>query len=344
MKKNNRLLIIGNFLSKSVGIRSVGEETSIRLTAKGWRIIETSAKINRLSRLYDMVSTVITHRQDYDVALVEVYSNFAFYWAEITSYLLQRLHKKIILVLHGGGLPLFGKRYPKRLAQLLCRGDLLVSPSYYLIDELSRYKTPIHYIPNAIEISRYPFRLRKNLKPRIVWLRAFHNIYNPQVAPKVFADVKQKYPDSELFMIGPDKGDGSLAETKKTALEHGVNSSIQWIGGVQKKDVPRWMDIGDIYINTTNVDNAPVTVTEASACGLCIVSTNVGGLPYLLTHEHNGLLVSSGDSVNMANSIIRLLNEPELAGSLSGNARKTAEKHDWSLVLPRWEELITSIQ
>jgi glycosyltransferase involved in cell wall biosynthesis len=79
------------------------------------------------------------------------------------------------------------------------------------------------------------------------------------------------------------------------------------------------------------------------ACGLCVVSTNVGGIPYLLEHEQDTLLVPSDDPAAMATAVRRLLTEPDLAERLSRNARQKAEQFDWSIVLPQWEALLISV-
>jgi glycosyltransferase involved in cell wall biosynthesis len=103
------------------------------------------------------------------------------------------------------------------------------------------------------------------------------------------------------------------------------------------------MSQGDIFLNTTNVDNTPVSVLEALACGLCVVSTDVGGIPYLLEHEEDALLVPPDDAEAMAAAVRRVLTEPGLAERLSRNARKKAEGFDWSVVLPQWERLLLEV-
>jgi glycosyltransferase involved in cell wall biosynthesis len=109
---------------------------------------------------------------------------------------------------------------------------------------------------------------------------------------------------------------------------------------VAKLEVPERLAAADIFLNTTDVDNTPVSVIEAMACGLCIVSTDVGGIPYLLRDGYNALLVRPDDAAGMAKAVRRILRDPELSASLSVNARRTAEQFDWSVTLPKWDHLL----
>ena len=79
------------------------------------------------------------------------------------------------------------------------------------------------------------------------------------------------------------------------------------------------------------------------ACGLCIVSTNVGGIPYILEHDGDALLVPTDDPRSMARAIRRVLCEKGLAERLSQNARHKAEQIDWKELLPKWENLLVNI-
>src|SRR2546430_1648488 len=102
-----KLLLIGNFLSASIGTRGVCEELAGRLAAPGWSILTTSSKPGRVARLADMLATVWNRRRDYDAAQVDVYSGAAFFWAEAVAFALRRAGKPYVLTLHGGALPDF---------------------------------------------------------------------------------------------------------------------------------------------------------------------------------------------------------------------------------------------
>jgi glycosyltransferase involved in cell wall biosynthesis len=143
-------------------------------------------------------------------------------------------------------------------------------------------------------------------------------------------------------MIGRDK-DGSLADVRRVAAELGVADRIDLPGPVPNAEIGAWLDRADIFLNTTNVDNTPVSVLEAQAAGLCVVTTNVGGLPYLLDDGKDALLVPPEDPVAMAGAVRRLFSEPGLAGTLSRNGRRKAEGFDWARVIPQWERLLGAI-
>jgi glycosyltransferase involved in cell wall biosynthesis len=334
---NPRVLLVGNYLSGANGSRTVGEEVALRLRQTGWSVVTTSSRPNRLVRLADMLQCVFRRRRDYDVAQVEVYSNAAFIWAEAVCVALRRLHKPYILTLHGGRLPEFAARYPGRVHRLLNSAKIVTTPSGYLHDEMMKYRSDLFMLPNAVDLPQYRFRLRQGATPSLIWLRAFHEIYNPTLAPRVLKLLVANYPDVHLTMVGPDKGDGSFQRTQEEAARLAVTDRLTLPGGVPKTDVPSWLTHGDIFLNTTNVDNTPVSVIEAMATGLCVVSTNVGGLPDLLEHDRTALLVPPNDAEAMADAVTQIVRDPLLAAHLSGNARAWAEAYDWSAVLPMWK-------
>jgi glycosyltransferase involved in cell wall biosynthesis len=251
--------------------------------------------------------------------------------------------KPFILTLHGGNLPAFARSWPRRVRHLLCSAAVVTTPSRYLLEHMAHYCTNLRLLPNPLDLSAYEFKLRKQLQPSLVWLRSFHSIYNPSLAPQTLACLIDSFPSISLAMIGPDKGDGSLQAMQQIATALGVAHRLRLPGKVTKAEVPDWLNRGDIFLNTANVDNTPISVLEAMACGLCVVSTNVGGIPYLLEHEHDALLVPPNDPAAMAAAVRRLLTEPGLAERLSRNARQKAEQFDWSTILPQWEALLISV-
>jgi glycosyltransferase involved in cell wall biosynthesis len=335
--------MVGNFLSASVGTRGVCEELAVRLGDSGWSVLSTSAKPARIARLADMLATISSLRRYYDVAQIDVYSGAAFFWAEAAAFSLRRARKPYVLTLHGGGLPHFAVHWPRRVRRLLASAAAVTAPSAFLLEAMRPYRPDLQLIPNAIDVARYPFRLRDNPTPRLVWLRAFHKIYDPALAIRALAHLRKSVPAATLEMIGPDKRDGSLEQARAAAVELGLVDRVRFHGAVPKTDIPSWINRGDIFLNTTTIDNSPVTVVEAMAGGACIVSTNVGGVPHLIADGAEGLLVPPGDPARMAAAIERILTDSGLATKLSAAARAKAETLDWSAVLPKWNGLLHAV-
>lgn len=339
-----RLLLASNFLSAS-GRRNQTtlEELAQRLQVRGYQLICASRHLNGLVRGADLVTTALVRRTDYDVAIVCLFSGRAFLWGEALCLLLRGLHRPVILWLHGGALPQFAQRFPKRVHRVLQAANLVVAPSAYLQQSLGQYRNDLIVLPNALQISMYPFRIRAAPRPELVWLRAFHQIYNPGLAVRVLSGLRRAGVGARLTMVGHDKGDGSLRETCRLAAELAVEDHVRIVKGVSKSDVPGILQSGDVFLNTTNVDNTPVSVLEAMACGLCVVTTDAGGIPYLACHNRDSLIVPAGNAEAMTEAVLYILRQPGLGASLSRNARAKVEKLDWSELLPHWEELIARV-
>ncbi len=337
------ILLVGDFSALRQNNCSVAEELRPRLKEAGWQVHVTAERQTGPRKLVEMLSTILALRDRYAVASVDVYSGRAFLWALVTTGALRSLGKPVVLVLHGGGLPAMAKRRGALLRLLLGQADVVVAPSGYLASQLAPFRDGIRIIPNAVDLASYRYRLRRQPQARLLWLRAFASIYRPTMAPEVLAHVRGELPDATMTMVGPDKGDGSLEATRARARELGVSEHLDIVPGIPKSSVPRCLDEHDVFVNTTNVDNTPVTLVEAMASGLSIVSTNVGGIPHLVEHGQTALLCQPGDARTMADDVLRLLREPGLAGDLSRAARKRAEELDWAPVARSWNELYRSV-
>lgn len=342
-KSKMNILMVGNHFNDSRHNINAWQELADQLSMRGHLIFTASGKNDKFLRMADMLHTIWRKRACFQVAEVDVFSGQAFFWALMSGKLLGFLHKPFVLTLHGGNLPEFSKKYPNMVSSLLSTASAVTAPSEYLVEKMKFYREDIRLIPNGINLARYPFIERTTPKPTLVWLRAFHKIYNPQMAVEVLALLTKNFSDAKLSMTGPDKGDQTLHITKKISVDLNVDKAVQFTGKVPKSEVVKQLNAGDIFINTTDFDNTPISVIEAMACGMCVVSTNVGGIPYLLEDGIDALLVPARDSEAMANAVSRVLTEPGLAHRLSTNARRKAEQFDWSLILSKWQELLNGL-
>jgi len=167
-------------------------------------------------------------------------------------------------------------------------------------------------------------------------MRTFHDLYDPESAVRVLAGLRSSGVDASLTMAGQDKG--LLGATRALAAELAVEDSIRFPGFVSGADKAALFDDHDVFLNTNIVDNAPVTVLEAAASGLVVVSTDAGGVPDLLADGVASLLVPAGDSEVMAAAVRQLLGQPATAERLSSAARLVAERSAWPSVRDQWLE------
>ncbi len=335
------ILFVGNHLNVS-GARFAAQDLAERLRRRGHVVRCTASRHNRLLRLHDMLRTAWKHRREYQVAEVDVYSGHAFLWAEAVCFLLRRIGRPCVLILHGGALPEFAARFPGRVRRLLQAAAFVAAPSPYLASELSGFRNDIRVIPNALDVASYPYVPGRAVAPRLVWLRAFHRMYRPELAIQVVKLLSGGFPDVRLTMFGRDMGDGSFRRARRLADCLEVSHRVDFRGAIPRSEVPARLSEASILLNTTDVDNTPVSLLEAMACGLCVVTTDAGGVPYLVRDGVDALVVRRGDAQAMAMRAAALIEDPGLAQRLSSAARRRAECSDWSRTLPDWEDLFRS--
>ncbi|MVO07689.1 glycosyltransferase [Flavobacterium sp. TP390] len=332
------LLYIGNKLSQHGLNKTTIETLGESLKEEGYEVVSVSSKKNFFFRLLDMIYTLLRNSNRTDYVLIDTYSTKAFWYAWITSQLARILNLKYIPILHGGNLPNRLQSNPFLCRLLFENAWRNVAPSHYLkaAFEAKGFTNVIH-VPNTISIENYEFKERKVFHPKLLWVRAFATIYNPVMAVEVLFELQKKYPNATLTMVGPDK-DGSLQKVQQKANDLGV--FVRFTGQLSKEEWWQLASEHDIFINTTHFDNTPVSVLEAMALGLAIVSTNVGGLPFLLTHHENALLVNDGDVLAMCQAIDSIVIYPKESYSRINAARKLVETMDWNRVKEQWNLIL----
>jgi glycosyltransferase involved in cell wall biosynthesis len=331
------LLYIGNKLSKHGVTPTTIEILGPLLEQEGFTVRYSSSKKNQLLRLTAMLWSVFRFSKA-DGVLIDTYSTANFWYAFATSQLCRLLGLKYIPILHGGNLAFRLQKNPKICKMIFKYSFQNVSPSLFLIEQfkVKGYENVIH-IPNAVELQNYPFLERKKASPNLLWVRSFAKIYNPVMAVKVFAAIKKKYPEATLCMVGPEK-DGSLLNAKQTAKD--LELEIRFTGKLSKQEWIRQSAEYAVFINTTHFDNMPVSIVEAMSLGLAVVSTNVGGIPYLLADQKEALLVPDNDVEKMVEKIDLLMQNPILFKEITTNARRKAEYFDWQMVKFKWMTIL----
>lgn len=331
-----RLVLVAPLLGGSGRVPDVFETLGPLLAAQGHEVTLTSTRTGRLARALDQARTVWRTRRGTEAVVVHLYSGRAFAVEALLTRLVGR--RRLVGVLSGGGFPAFAQRYPRWVRRVLGRFDRLVAPSGYLgAWARAQVEVPVTVIPNPLDLTGYPWRRRDQAGPRLLWLRAYHPIYAPEVpvrAVALLADVTGLH----LTMAGDDKGE--RAAVLALADELGVADRVT-VGGFAGPDEKAALFAGhDVFVNSSRVDNRPVSVVEAAACGLCIVSTDVGGVPDLVEDGESALLVPPDDPEALAAAVRRVLDDPALAGRLSDGGRAVAEAGRPEGVVARWQDLL----
>lgn len=334
---NNTILYIGNNLAKKTNYATSMDVLSRLLSIEGFTIYKSSSKSNTFFRLLKMCYDLVRYRSIVDYVLIDTFSTANFYYALLTSQLCRFFCLKYLPILHGGNLPYRLKQNP-RLSSLIFKNSYQnIAPSGYLKYEFEKEGFKTILIPNVIPIANYTFKERKKIAPKLLYVRAFAKIYNPSMAVEVLKELKKTYPKAILCMIGPDK-DGTLDDVLQLINTYKLQDSIEITGVLSKEEWHEKSDDYDIFINTTNVDNTPISIIEAMALGLPIVSTNVGGLPYLIENNRDGILVDKNNAIAMSMRIIEIVDKNSI--SLAKKARIKAEFFDWSSVRNQWLNIL----
>ncbi|WP_426430846.1 glycosyltransferase family 4 protein [Winogradskyella sp. HB-48] len=332
------VLYVGNALSQQGKNVTSVEILGTRLR-QFCKVKTASSKQNKLLRILDMVLLVLKNGRSTDYVLIDTYSTINFYYALIISQISRVLKIKYIPILHGGNLEQRLKHNPKISRMIFGNAYRLVSPSNFLKERFKSYGYEnVEYIQNTIEIEDFVFYRRDISVIKLFWLRSFTSIYNPTSAVLVLEELINRGQNAELVMVGPEI-DGSMKAAKQLAIDKNLN--VKFTGKLSKNEWIKLSENYNVFINTTNFDNMPFSVIEAMALGLPIVSTNVGGLPFLISHNEDGLLVPPNDVNAMVDAIIELKEDISLKDKLVVNARKKIEKFDWDEVRVKWERLLS---
>jgi len=286
-----------------------------------------------------MLGMIVKYHKSTDIVLIDTYGALNFYYAYLVAKACQFYKLDYIPILHGGNLPTRLEETKNYSDSLFGNAKMNVAPSQFLyrIFKDAGFNN-LQIIPNAIELDKFPFKERSNFAPKMLWVRRFQGRYNPMMAIKVLEALKKDYPEVELCMVGPEK-DGSLQKCRAYAEKNDLK--VIFTGKLKKKEWAKVSADYDIFLNSTNIDNTPISVIEAMALGLVIVSTDVGGMKDLIDDKINGILVPWKDEKSMVNAVKFALEDQENSARMTLNARAKVSNFDWNIIKEDWNELLS---
>jgi glycosyltransferase involved in cell wall biosynthesis len=339
--RRHRLLLIGNFFrSDPDALPGVCVTLADSFVHSGHGVRRASAFRARTLRLAHM--TAMAAAPGADVAIIEVYSGAAFTWAAASALAARASGKRVVLVLHGGLLPEWGRRRTRRIRSVLRLAHALATPSHALSAWARSLGFDARVIDNPIRLERFELpRAERSDGPRLFWMRALHPVYDPKTAVRALALVLHEHPDARLELAGPDRGLGR--ELRSLARELGVAHAVDFTGKLDAAVVAARFASAHVYLNTTTAESFGISVMEAAAAGTPVVTTPAGELALRWRDGESVLFAPVGDAAAFAAAICRLLDDPALSARLADRARQESRACDWSRVEPRWRALLDEV-
>ncbi|MDB4916312.1 MAG: hypothetical protein JWM95_3956 [Gemmatimonadetes bacterium] len=276
----------------------------------------------------------------YDVVHAFSASYWSFILAPLPAMLVGRLYGKgVILNYHSGEAEDHLTRSPFAVRAIGLAHAVIV-PSEYLVDVFARFGIRATAVFNFVDIEKLPYRKRGALEPRFLANRNLEPMYNVACVLRAFARVQREQPDATMVIAGFGSQRTMLEALVAELNVHGVT----FVGRVPSDAMGMLYNDADIYINASDIDNMPLSIMDAFATGVPVVSTNAGGIPYIVRTGETGLLVEREDCDGLASASLRLLSEPALASRITHEARREClERYRWDVVREQWERLYLSL-
>lgn len=276
----------------------------------------------------------------YDVAQIFSASYYSYLLSVAPAILLAKLFgTKSVLNYRSGEAEDHLSNWPRTTVPVMRLADEIVTPSQYLVDVFARFGLRARSIFNNVDFQKFRYRERDVLAPKFLASRSLEPLYNVECTLNAFAIIQTKYPEATLTLAG----DGPLRNDLEELAKKLQLRNIRFLGFVSFETMAALYDEADIYLNSPDIDNAPNSLIECMVSGLPIVTTDAGGIPYLVTHEETCLMVPRGDAVSLAGAALRFLEEPGLASRISKNAHRQAESFGWPAIREKWLSLYRSL-
>ena len=319
-----KVLIIANYRPSVGGISGQVALLHKYLNKEGFKVDIFSTKARMLSR-FKIFYSLCKIANKYDVLHVHCCSYFGFFPLILGVTIAKKLRKKLICTYHGGDAKRFFRKYTRLVKHYLNRTDHNIVLSGFLANIFDQYEINYQIIPNIVEMDRSVYRERNEIKPKYISVRSLSPIYNIECIIRAFAIVKEVKQDAKLFILG----DGvSRSELESLVLKLGV-SDVHFKGLVPNTDIYDYLSQADIFISMPKIDNQPMSVLEAYNNGLLVISSRVGGVPYLVDDNRTGILVESDNHVELAEKMLWAVNNPEQSIEMIRAGKKELDKYRW---------------
>jgi len=277
-----------------------------------------------------------------DADVVHVFSaSYASFLLSVVPAILaaRRTRRPIVLHYHSGEADDHLTHWGVLVHPWLRMVDAIVVPSLYLRDVFARHGYQVAVVKNVVDTSRFQFRSRATTGPRLLSTRNLEAYYRVDNTITAFAEIQRRYGGATLTVAG----EGSQREPlTRLAASLGL-TGIRFIGRVEPADMPAIHDDADIFLNSSTVDNQPISILEAFAAGLPVISTPTGDIAALVRHGDTGLIVPPGNPGAMAAAVVALVEQKTLAVRLAHNAHREVAAFTWARVRDQWTTVYAGV-
>jgi glycosyltransferase involved in cell wall biosynthesis len=233
-------------------------------------------------------------------------------------------HCPVVLHLHGGGFARFYEEECGPLRQRLVRHFLGRAACVIALTERWRAwlaqagaNPNLVCIPNPVRAEAAPApRARRGV---ILFLG---RIEDPKGVPellKAFSVLRATQPEAELVCAGA----GDIEAAARRAEGLGIEDAVRFPGWLGEAEKHAWLRRAAVFVLPSHAEGLPMSLLEAMAAGVPVVASAVGGIPDVVKHGVNGLLVAPGDAVDLLRALRRVLRDPQLAAALGAAGRET---------------------
>lgn len=325
-----KILLICNYKPEVGGISGQVEILQRKLREDGHTADIFSTKGSILWRL-GLFCRLRKVALGYDVLHIHCCSGWGFLPAIVGVTVGRWLKKRVVLTYHGGGGEKFFAKHIRQVRHYLLRTDANIVLSGFLGKVFDQYKLPYTIIPNIIELDSTKFRERTVVQPKYICVRAHEELYNIPCILRAFKQVQQTLPEATLTLVG----DGSQHLALEQMAEELALRNVVFTGRVDNSEIYKHLNRADIMLSTPTIDNMPVSLLEAMNAGLLVISTKVGGVPYMIKNGNTGLLVPSDDSDALAERMLWAVKNNTVAIAMTRQAHMAVSKYQWESVLDK---------
>lgn len=273
------------------------------------------------------------------VDLIHIMANSGWSWHLFAAPAIWIAHfRKIPVIVNyrGGEAGSFFDKSISWIKPSLNRVNMIIVPSGFLAQVFKAHGFDAQIVPNIIDLSRFfaepGLRSSRSEAPRLLVARNLELIYDNATALQAFRIVYDALPLARLTIAGSGP---ELAALQEMVRSMHLESAVTFTGRIDTEDMPQLYRDADIVLNPSLADNMPNSVLEALASGVPVVSTDVGGIPFLVQHDNTALLIPVKNPAAMAAAIFSLLESPGRVAKLRKAGVESVSQYTWSHVRKR---------